>query len=78
VSLRRGSITTSFGDRGPARRSSTRIHITVSVAATLCPTSRRQSVTSMSAKVPGWPSQPKVSLSAAAAVAVQSRVLPSM
>jgi hypothetical protein len=62
---------------GPARRSSTRIQLTACVAAMLWPKRAMQSAWSMSASVAGCPSQPNVSFSASAAVAVHRRVLPS-
>jgi hypothetical protein len=69
----RWSTTTSFGRSGPCSRSSMRIHSTVCVSATLCPTRKSVSHSSMSVYEPGSPSQPKLSISAHSAVAVQSR-----
>ncbi len=76
--VRRGSTQTTAGGFGPARRSRTRLHNTVWVSAMLWPYSAMTSAWSMSVYEPGWPSQANDSLSEAAAVAVHSRVLPSM
>ncbi len=74
-----GRRTTSRGGSGPSSRSSIRIHSTVWVSAMLWPyRNDRVAVHRCRCRSPGWPSQPKVSFSAAAAVAVHSRVLPSM
>ncbi len=54
-----------------------RIQVTDWVSAMLLPKSAMTSAWSMSAYVPGCPSQPNVDFRAAAAVAVHSRVLPS-
>jgi hypothetical protein len=74
----RGSTTTMRGGLGPASRSNMRIHMTVCCDAGLWPTMNSASVVSMSLRLPGWPSAPKLSRNAADAVAVHSRVLPSM
>jgi hypothetical protein len=73
----RGSTTTSFGRSRPCSLSSIRIQSTVCVSATLWPTRKSVSHTSMSVYEPGSPSQPKLSINAHSAVAVQSRVFPS-
>jgi hypothetical protein len=74
----RGSTHSSAGGSEPRRRSSIRIHNTACVSATLWPNSASASQWSTSVYEAGCPSLPNDALSAAAAVAVHSRVLPSM
>ena len=74
----RGSTASSRGGSAPARRSSIRAHSTVWVSATLWPHRAIASQWSTSVYEPGCPSVPNDTFNAVAAVAVHSRVLPSM